>query len=126
MTVKVLIVDDSRLARMSVIRALNRLRPDYAHVEASHPDEAVAIMQSQGANVAVVDFNMPGRDGLALAAELKAIDSDIAIAVLSANAQQEIIQAAQALGATFLTKPLAEASFENFLTKAAGAAKASS
>jgi DNA-binding NarL/FixJ family response regulator len=122
MTVKVLIVDDSRLARMSVIRALNRLRPDYAYIEASHPDDAVEIMRAQGAGVAVVDFNMPGRDGLALAGELKAIDDGIAIAVLSANAQQEIMDGASALGATFLTKPLAEAAFDTFLTAAAAKA----
>lgn len=124
MSVKVLIVDDSRLARMSVIRALNRLRPEYAYIEASHPDEAVAIMKSQKPGVAVVDFNMPGRDGLMLASELKAIDSGVAIAVLSANAQREIIEGAQALGATFLTKPLAETVFDKFLSDAAAGAGA--
>lgn len=116
MTQKVLIVDDSRLARMSVIRALSRLRPDYTYVEAANPDEAVGLMRSDPVQIAVIDYNMPGRDGLALAGELKALYPDIRIAVLSANAQQEIISGAEALGATFLTKPLSEASFEEFLS----------
>lgn len=116
MATKVLIVDDSRLARMSVIRVLNRLRPDYAYIEASHPDEAVAVMKSGFADIAVVDFNMPGRDGLALVAELKAANPDMVIGLLSANSQREIVESAQALGATFLTKPLSESDFEAFLT----------
>lgn len=118
MTLKVLIVDDSRLARMSVIRALTRLRPDFTYVEAANPDEAVTLVKDQPVQVAVVDFNMPGRDGLALTAELRAILPTISVAVLSANAQDEVISGATALGASFLTKPLAEAAFEAFLADA--------
>lgn len=119
MSLKVLIVDDSRLARMAVIRALTRLRPDFTYVEAGHPDEAIVLAKGQPVQVAVVDYNMPGRDGLVLASELRAMHPDILIAVLSANAQQEIVSRAQAMGATFLTKPLAEQPFESFLTEAA-------
>ena len=115
MSFKVLIVDDSRLARMSVIRALTRLRPDFTYVEAAHPDEAISLMKGQPAQIAVVDFNMPGRDGLALTAELRAIDPGMAVAVLSANAQQEILSRTRELGATFLTKPLTEPALEAFL-----------
>lgn len=118
MSHKVLIVDDSRLARMAVIRALTRLRPDFTYVEAAHPDEAVALMKGQPAQIAVVDYNMPGRDGLAVTAELRGLDPDIAVAVLSANTQQEIVAGAQQLGATFLTKPLTESALEAFLADA--------
>ena len=118
MSHKVLIVDDSRLARMSVIRALTRLRPEFTYVEAAHPDEAIALMKGQPAQIAVVDYNMPGRDGLAVTAELRGIDPDIVVAVLSANTQQEILSGAQELGATFLTKPLAEPALEAFLADA--------
>lgn len=118
MSHKVLIVDDSRLARMSVIRALTRLRPDFTYVEAAHPDEAIALMRGQPAQIAIVDFNMPGRDGLAVTAELKGIDPGIAVAVLSANTQEEIVSGAQQLGAAFLTKPLTEPALEAFLNDA--------
>ena len=119
MSTRVLIVDDSRLARMSVIRALTRLRPEFTYVEAGHPDEAIAQMKGQPAQIAVVDFNMPGRDGLALTAELREIDPNIAVAVLSANAQQEILSRTRELGATFLTKPLTEPALEAFLADSA-------
>ena len=44
MTYKVLIVDDSKLARMSVIKALSALMPDWTRVEAANADEALAVM----------------------------------------------------------------------------------
>ena len=43
----VLIVDDSKLARMVVAKALGRLRPNWTHVEAGNADEALARAQAQ-------------------------------------------------------------------------------
>ena len=118
MSIKLLIVDDSRLARMSVIRALSKLRPGATYIEAGHPDEAMTLMRNQRPEAAVVDFNMPGRDGLALTAELRALDPVMPVAILSANAQDEIIFRANELGATFIVKPLTESAFADFLGSA--------
>jgi CheY-like chemotaxis protein len=118
MTYRVLIVDDSKLARMAVIRMLAKLKPDYTYVEAANPDEAVAILKTHPAQLAVVDFNMPVRDGLTLAAELRVIDPEMPIALVSANTQQEILQQAKALGVRFLEKPLTTAAMEGFLAEA--------
>ena len=49
MTQKVLIVDDSKLARMAVIKALNSLRPDWTRIEASNADEALALIKQRSA-----------------------------------------------------------------------------
>jgi DNA-binding NarL/FixJ family response regulator len=114
-----LIVDDSRLARMSVIRALTRLRPELTYVEAGGPDEALTMARQAPVQIAIVDFNMPGRDGLVLARELQEVSPGVAIAILSANTQEEIVAAAGRLGAAFLTKPLTESALEAFLTEAA-------
>ncbi|RYZ14819.1 MAG: response regulator [Alphaproteobacteria bacterium] len=118
MTKRVLIVDDSRLARMAVIKGLGQLRPGWTYVEAANPDEAVASMRASAADVAVIDFNMPVRDGLALAGELRELHPDLPIALLSANAQEEILNRTAQLGATFLTKPLNTAAFGAFLDTA--------
>jgi DNA-binding NarL/FixJ family response regulator len=119
MTMRVLIVDDSRLARMAVIKNLGKLRPDWTYAEASNPDEALDVMKKTPAGMAIVDFNMPGRDGLALAAELLDLNPKLPIALLSANAQEEILERTAQLGATFLSKPLNEAAFGTFLDTAA-------
>lgn len=103
---------------MAVIKGLAKLRPSWAYSEASNPDEAVAIMKASAASLAIIDFNMPMRDGLMLASELRELDPKLPIALLSANAQEEILNRAAQLGATFLSKPLNEASFGAFLDMA--------
>lgn len=125
MTYRVLIVDDSKLARMAVAKVLNGLQPDWVRLEATNADEALEIVKAGGVDVALLDFNMPGRDGLVLAAELKALHPDMPLAVVSANHQVEVVARAEAVGAIFLPKPVTEASLRDFVaTVAAGLAAA--
>jgi CheY-like chemotaxis protein len=118
MAYKVLIVDDSKLARMAVTKALTSLRPDWPRIEATNADEALALARQSAIDVALLDFNMPGRDGLALAAEIRALDPQIAVALISANVQQEILDRAHQVGATFLPKPLTTEVIGAFLAEA--------
>lgn len=115
----VLIVDDSKLARMVVAKALGRLRPDWTHVEAGNADEALARAQGQQVHVALIDFNMPGSDGLTLAADLRQHWPALPIAIISANVQDEIIARARAVNATFVAKPVTEEGLSGFLSGAA-------
>jgi CheY-like chemotaxis protein len=115
MTYKLLIVDDSKLARMSAAKALSSLYPDWNRVEAASADEAVSLGKRDAFDIALVDFNMPGRDGLQLAAELKAAHPSMPIAVISANHQEEIVARAKAIGAAFLEKPLTQHALHDFL-----------
>ncbi|MFG1425870.1 response regulator transcription factor [Roseixanthobacter glucoisosaccharinicivorans] len=117
MSLTVLIVDDSKLARMSVIKALRSLFPNWSHLEASNADEALTQMREHKVDLALLDFNMPGRDGLALAAELKAMDAKLPLAVVSANHQEEIVRRATDIGAVFLAKPLTEKLLAGFLSQ---------
>ena len=98
MVFKILVVDDSKLARMAVGKVLAGLYPDWTRVEAANADEALAALDEQKPDLVVVDFNMPGRDGLDIAAELRRIRPTMPVAVISANHQQEIIDRANAVG----------------------------
>lgn len=118
MTYKVLIVDDSKLARMAVAKALTALRPEWTRVEASNADEALALAHQTVFDMALVDFNMPGRDGLTLAAELLAGAPDMPVAVITANLQMEIVNRAREIGAEFLPKPLTQEAMSAFITQA--------
>jgi|HubBroStandDraft_6_1064221.scaffolds.fasta_scaffold1268481_2 CheY-like chemotaxis protein len=118
MSYKVLVVDDSKLARMAVAKALGTLRPDWTRIEAANADDAVTALTENKPDFAVVDFNMPGRDGLDLAAQFRDINPAMPVAVISANHQQEIVDRARAVGATFLSKPLTEPALQEFLTVA--------
>jgi DNA-binding NarL/FixJ family response regulator len=113
-----LIVDDSKLARMSAAKALNALYPDWSRVEASNADEALAMTRETAFDIALLDFNMPGRDGLLLAGDLLAIRPDLPLAVVSANHQDEIVAQARSIGAVFLPKPLTSQALDTFLKDA--------
>jgi DNA-binding NarL/FixJ family response regulator len=117
MPYKILVVDDSKLARMAVAKGLNALRPDWTRVEASSAEEALALAKKSDFDIALVDFNMPDRDGLHLAADLKAVKPNMALAVVSANHQKEIVDRAHAVGAAFLAKPLTEPMLREFLER---------
>jgi CheY-like chemotaxis protein len=119
MNYKLLIVDDSKLARMAVVKALNSCYPDWQRVEAGSAADALRAMEAEAPHVALVDFNMPNRDGLHLAAELRRLNPKMPIGIISANHQQSVVDRANVLGATFLPKPLAEKVLLEFLTKAA-------
>jgi DNA-binding response OmpR family regulator len=118
MPYKLLIVDDSKLARMSAAKALNALYPDWSRIEAANADEALSLAKQTSFDVALLDFNMPGRDGLVLAAELLGVRPSTPLAIVSANYQEEIVGRAREIGATFLTKPLNEQAFGAFLQDA--------
>jgi DNA-binding NarL/FixJ family response regulator len=119
-TYKVLIVDDSKLARMSVAKVLSTLHPDWKRVEAANAAEALEQARELAPEVVLVDFNMPGKDGVTLAAEIRALDPRIRVAVVSANRQTEVIRRTQAAGAAFLPKPVTESALADFLSSAVG------
>jgi YesN/AraC family two-component response regulator len=126
MTYTVLIVDDSKLARMAAAKALSALYPDWKRVEAANAEEALERLHERAPEIVLLDFNMPGKDGLTLAAELRELKPDVKVAVISANRQVEVIQRAAAAGAAFLPKPLTEQALKDFLSHAVSSRKAQS
>src|SRR5690349_18307127 len=118
MNYNILIVDDSKLARMVVTSALRRIRPDWTVTEATSGDEALSAIEKGGVQIALVDFNMPGMDGLALVARMRQTDKTMPIAVVSANLQDEIIARARELNAAFVSKPVTDEALGAFLTGA--------
>ena len=119
MTYKLLIVDDSKLARMAVIKALSSCYPDWQRVEAGSAADALKAVKQEKPHIAIVDFNMPDKDGLELAVDLRALTPEMPIGIISANHQQAVVDRARALGASFLPKPLTEQSLREFLKGAA-------
>jgi DNA-binding NarL/FixJ family response regulator len=116
MTYKVLVVDDSKLARMSIARLLNILRPEWIRIEAANAMEAVEHQAREAIDLALLDFNMPGRDGLELASELRALRPMMPMAIISANTQDEIVARAKSIDVGFLPKPLTQDVLSHFLT----------
>ena len=115
----VLIVDDSKLARMVMASAFRRLRPDWNLTEAVNAEEALRAIASGSVDIALVDFNMPGTDGLELVARIRSVKPQMPVAVVSANVQDEIISRARELSAAFVAKPLTDDALAAFLSGAA-------
>lgn len=119
MVTNVLIVDDSKLARIVAGKTINTLQPNWTRLEASNADEAMAIIGRGDVHVVLVDFNMPDRNGLELAGQLRAQNATIPIALITANIQDEVIAQARALNVTFVGKPVTPDGLKGFLAGAA-------
>lgn len=119
MATTVLIVDDSKLARIVAGKALAALQPEWERVEAGNADDALAIIKDRKIDLALLDFNMPGKDGLQLAAELRSLKPTMPIAVITANVQDEVIARARDMNAAFVSKPVTEEGLRGFLSGAA-------
>jgi CheY-like chemotaxis protein len=119
MPITVLVVDDSKLARIVAGKALTALQPEWERVEAGNADDALAIIKDRKVDLALLDFNMPGKDGLQLAAELRSVNPNMPIAVITANVQDEVIARARDVNAAFVSKPVTEEGLRGFLSGAA-------
>lgn len=119
MQYKALTVDDSKLARMMMASAFRRIRPEWQLLEAANADDALDVISAGSVDVALVDLNMPGIDGLALVAKIREKHPRMPVAVVSANVQEEVIARARELNAAFVPKPLTDEALGAFLSGAA-------
>ena len=104
MTPKVLLVDDSGLARRSARRILEGA--GYQVVEAEDGMAAIEQYFVEKPDVVLLDLVMKGMYGLEVLSKLREMDPDARVVVLSADIQtssREMVQAAGAAG--FLNKP---------------------
>lgn len=118
MTVTVLIVDDSKLARIVAGKAVTATQPTWERLEASNADEAMDLMGSREVDVVLIDYNMPGKNGLELARDLRSSRPSMPIAIITANVQEEVLSLARAANATFVSKPVTQEGLRDFLIQA--------
>ncbi|BAK66067.1 putative response regulator receiver protein [Sphingobium sp. SYK-6] len=119
MAVTVMIVDDSKLARIVAGKALAAIQPDWQKLEAGSAAQALETLETASVDVALIDFNMAEKDGLELAAELRAMRPDMPLAIITANIQDEVIARAREVGAAFIAKPVTSEGLANFISGAA-------
>lgn len=99
-----LLVDDEQVFRDRLARAFRTRGLDVR--TAGNYDEALASAQADSPELAVVDLRMPGRSGLELVRDLKAIDPATKIVVLTGYGSIATAVDAMRLGAThYLSKP---------------------
>jgi two-component system response regulator RegA len=100
----ILIVDDDETFRQRLARAF-RDRAYEVHT-ASGYDDAIARARQESPQFAVVDMRMPGKSGLEVVRDLKAIDPHTKVVVLTGYGSIATALDAVRLGAThYLSKP---------------------
>jgi two-component system, chemotaxis family, chemotaxis protein CheY len=106
MSIPVLIVDDSPLARKMLRRSLPPTW-DISITEAGNGREALAAYRQGKADVMFLDLTMPEMDGFELLEALRAEDLNCLVIVVSADVQPQARERALKLGAVaFVEKPI--------------------
>lgn len=114
-TTSVLLVDDSKFARLLVKAFISSNFADWEIDEAEDADKALTMVEGKNYDYMLVDFNMPGMNGLELGGKLRTRFPKAVIALLTANIQQEIQQKAEGLGLDFIPKPPTEDKIRDYI-----------
>jgi len=99
-----LLVDDDEIFRKVLARALQKR--GYVVHSAEHAEAALQLAKQTIPQYAVVDLKMPGQSGLFLVSQLKQLNNDMRIVMLTGYASVATAVEAIKLGAThYLAKP---------------------
>lgn len=110
-----LLVDDSRVARMVLKRTILEIAPDSTFEEAGDGDAALKVLADSTFDMAFLDFHMPGMTGLELLETIRQSNQELQVFMLTANIQTEIRDQATALDAGFIEKPINKTKLEGLL-----------
>ena len=103
--IRVIVVDDERLARAELVRLLTIFDDVEVLAEAENGTEALRILeQHTGIDLVFLDIDMPGINGLSLATLLK--DSDSRVVFCTAYSEHAV-KAFELNSLDYLTKPVA-------------------
>ena len=80
---RILIVDDHPVVREGLTQQINREPDLVVCAQAAHASQALAAVEADSPDLALVDINLPGRNGLELIRDLRAVASQLPILVLS-------------------------------------------
>lgn len=119
MRLKVLIVDDEALARSRLRTLLADCRQPLVEVvgEAANAVQAMDLVQHAPCDVLLLDVQMPGLDGMALATRLRQLAAPPMIVFVTAHAEHAV-RAFELDAADYLTKPVRLERLEQALQKA--------
>ncbi len=103
--IRILVADDHELIREGLRKVFHR-EPDLQLVDAvCDGAEAVAAVRRHDIDVAILDFNMPGRSGVDVIGQLLAVQPGLPVLILSFMPERDIaLRVFRAGGAGFVSK----------------------
>jgi two-component system, NarL family, invasion response regulator UvrY len=119
-----LLVDDHAVVRRGLMHILSEAFPGSSFGEAGSAAEALNLVNAERWDVALIDLNLPGRDGLALLEELRHTLPKLPALVLSVQPEEEFALRCLRLGASgYLTKESAPDELAAAVRKVLGGGK---
>ncbi len=116
---RILIVDDEPSVCRILKRGLDNLGRGYQVTTAGNGYEALEYIKSQPFDLIVTDYKMAGLDGLALLEEIKRIQPDVRVVLMTAYGSDEVEARARRLNAyRYLAKPLEMDDFRQMVQEA--------
>jgi two-component system response regulator DevR len=118
--VTVLLIDDHRMFLDSLGRLLSGEEGITVVGTASRGSDGIALADQLRPQVVLVDYQIPDQDGVAIAREIKQIDPEIMVVMLTASTDDRVLVAAIDAGCSgFLTKDRAAAEVADAIRVAA-------
>ena len=113
-----LVVDDSKLARLSIIKSLNENVDNAAVSQAENGQEALDKIKSENIDVVFLDLTMPVMDGYEALPLMLESNPQIKVVVVSADIQPKAQERVMGLGAVMHTKkPINSEKMKDILSK---------
>tara|TARA_R110002073_G_scaffold128999_3_gene275097 strand:- start:54357 stop:55079 length:723 start_codon:yes stop_codon:yes gene_type:complete len=110
---KTIIIDDERLAREEVKRALEKHQEFEIIGEASHVDEAISLIEELKPDILFLDIHMPGKSGFDLLEEL----TNVPDVVFTTAYDEYAVKAFEMNALDYLVKPLRDERFSKTIEK---------
>jgi two-component system, chemotaxis family, chemotaxis protein CheY len=105
MGANVLVADDSGTMRKIIGRSLLALGVQNV-VEAKDGEEAVTLFKNGGIDLVLTDWNMPGKNGLQVITEIRSLNKDVPIIMITTEAEKRrVLEAIQAGVSDYIIKP---------------------
>ena len=113
---KYLVVDDSKLARLSLIKSLKTYVDEANIFQAENGQIALDVMQKEKADIVFLDLTMPVMDGYMALPKLLELNNKLKVVVVSADVQTKAKEKVIALGAQLhVQKPINAAKMQEIL-----------
>ncbi len=105
MSQKALVVDDTGVMRKIVTRALMAVGVTDV-VEAADGEQGIDAFKRSSFDIVMTDWNMPKKSGLDLLKEIRSINADVPVIMITTEAEKSrVLEAIQAGASDYVAKP---------------------
>ncbi len=117
MTDSAIVVDDSGFTRRVALKCMKEHLPQMELLEAVSAEDAIEKLKEHSGRLvlALLDYNMPGMNGIELARKLRESHPETLLALCTANIQEALMQQAKELNIAFLKKPYTKDKFKQVI-----------